>query len=404
MAHRSHAPVEPLVLKRRLMDQSSRYWWLWLLLMFVVPLLLVLLIVAGVWPGATDDPEAWAEALELLWDKLNDPESRRFWWQTALATALSAVSLWATATVLPQQRLILTADTLSWRLPLPSWLPINTAGWTIKLTDITAAKLVKPPFGSSGGAMSHLELTVKRFPRVLQPMIWVPEDYRENERPGLLATWKLLRKTMTNDEHLRTPLCAGLIERGVHIDDLPVAHRPAGFRLESNPATLAVTVAVGACLVYTPLDLMFYGEHYATEPPFGWMVICGLVACGLAGAYLANSDVPKGVAIGLAMTFGVTAGAASAPGMLRVNAMTDDVGLQTVTYYKVAANRFKPRFGGDWPDIELPQPSYWFLQEEGTEREIHIRRGGLGIYQINLDNINAELRSYFQGQRAKGGD
>ena len=39
-----------------------------------------------------------------------------------------------------------------------------------------------------------------------------------------------------------------------------------------------------------------------------------------------------------------------------------------------------------------------------VEREIHIRRGGLGIYQINLDNINAELRSYFQGQRARGSD
>ncbi len=402
MAHRQAEPsLDPVILKRRWVNQADRYWWAWPILTLATPLLLLLFMLVGVWPGgSTEDPEAWRRALELLWERLRKPELRDFWLHTVAMTALSAVGLWAVVTILPRQRLVITADTLSWRLPLPAWSPIKQAGWTIKLTDIVAAKLVKPPF-ASGGAMTHLELTVKRMPRQLQPAMWVAEDHQERMRPGLLSAWKLMRTAMTTAELLQTPLCTALTARGVHIDDLPLARsaRGTGFALESNPATLGVTGAVLACLFYTPIDLLVYSEQYATTPPFALMAICGLVACAAGAAYLANSDAPRAVSIGLAVMLGLTAAAASAPAMLRVNALTDDVGIQPVTYYRTEINRFAPVSDTGWPEIELPQPSYWLLQEEGTQRQIHIRRGGLGLYQMNLDNINAELRSYFQGRR-----
>ena len=400
MAYRSKPEPETLVLKRRLVDQANPQWWLWLALFALLPvLLIVLLAAAGLadqeWDGAT-----WRQFIEVLRKTLDEPDTRDFVWQGLGVSLLSAVGVWGSVTLLPRQRLVLTHDSLTWRLPLPDWLPVHELKWTVRLEDIVSARLIKPPFGASG-AMSHLELAGKGMPRQFQVAMWVREDHVERERSGLFAMFRLMRQQLTPTQLLVTPLCEGLQARGIEIDPLggPRTLGDGGFKLESNPATLAVTVAVLGCLVYTPLDLMLFAERYATTPPYGWMVICGLGGFVLAGAYLVNSEAPRAIAFGLAVMLGIGVGAASGPGMLRVNAWTDQVGIQNVTYYRVGANRFAPLAGGDWPEIELPQPDYWFFQEEDIERQISIRRGGLGFCQIDLANIIEELRNYNLSQR-----
>ena len=400
MAYRSKPPPETLVLKRRLVEQANSRWWLLLALLAALPVLLIVLMAAAGLSDQEWDSATWRQFIEVLWKTLQEPDTRNYIWQGLGVSLLSAVGVWGSVTLLPRQRLVLTRDALIWRLPLPDWLPVHELKWTLRLEDIRSARLIKPPFGASG-PLSHLELMGKGMARQFQVAMWVTEDHVEPQRSDLFAMFRLMRQKLTPNQLLATPLCEGLQARGIEIDPLggPRALGDGGFKLESNPATLATTVAVVGCLVYTPLDMMFFAERYATTPPYGWMVVCGLGAFILAGAYLANSDAPRGVAFGLAATLGVCVGAASAPGMLRVNAWTDQAGIQSVTYHRVGANRFAPVAGGDWPEIELPQPDYWFFQDEGIERQISIRRGGLGFCQINLANIIEELRDYNLSQR-----
>ena len=99
----------------------------------------------------------------------------------------------------------------------------------------------------------------------------------------------------------------------------------------------------------------------------------------------------------MAMLFGVGAGLASYPFLLRVNAWTDPVGLQDYRY-TLAAN-------DTWvADEEVPNlvfdigSDYWIQFEPGDSKSFQLRRGGLDFYQVNMRPIYAEQREFYSTQ------
>ena len=398
----SYTRPPEIVLKQRYSETTgTTLWWLFGFVL-TAPIVMIGYVVMVCYPdsGPVTEWSSWEPALSAYWDQLRERFSLGSIVQTAITLGISVPVLYGVAYVLPKQRLIISGGTLRWHVPVPEWLAFVKHGWSLDLKDVSRARLKSAPFASEAAVI--LELQTNERTRQLPPALWI-EESAPADRPTLMGSWGMMRTRPNRSRVLETPLCAALLDAGVTIEGLEDrTHAGTGegltFDLDTNGATRVIAGLIVGLLCYGLADTMFYAEEYVTGPPLRWLVAVGLFSAAFGFVCLKNNEAPTLVSLTLSGLLGLMVAGASWPGILRVNAATDSRGLQTVTYYRVAGNRFEPLEDSSWPPVSLPEPAYWFFQEEGIERSVKIRQGGLGLYQVRLDDIRAEIRDYYRNR------
>ena len=140
-----------------------------------------------------------------------------------------------------------------------------------------------------------------------------------------------------------------------------------------------------------------FGEYYAGTAPWHLFVSVAVCGLGLAATMLHVAGHLSSQGKLMAMLFGIGAGLASYPFLLRVNAWTDPIGLQAYSYMLADYDTWVAE--EDVPDLVFDISSeYWDQFEPGDSRSFELRRGGLDFYQVNMRPVYAEQREFYSAR------
>ena len=170
----------------------------------------------------------------------------------------------------------------------------------------------------------------------------------------------------------------------------------APLALETNFRTLIALTVFAALASYTLTDLVKNTETYAAQPPYGWFAFAGLLVAILVARSLRKGKIPLPESVVLGVLLGTLFGASLYPGLLRINQLTDTTGLWSYRYRLQAGGSLTPLRVGP-PVLTFPRfADYWTSFEVGSVHEFHLRKGGLGFYQIDMAPVNKAMRRYYR--------
>ena len=172
------------------------------------------------------------------------------------------------------------------------------------------------------------------------------------------------------------------------------------FDLSKNTYTRTGVIVLLVLVAYLFTDLIINKESYLETPPVMIFVAAGILAAALFSFWFIKNTVPIGNALGLALLIGVITGAATYPALLRLNQLTDTVGLKQYHYIHVDGASFKPQ-DSSLPDIHLFEDKYWDSLPKDAEFIFNLRKGGLGFYQIDMAPIYKKTRLWYCLKKAK---
>lgn len=173
------------------------------------------------------------------------------------------------------------------------------------------------------------------------------------------------------------------------------------FHLQHHPVSLAATVVFVLLLLFAVFDhllsvFVLVGDHR-------WVVLLALalIPAGLLLYPLfRRSRLPQREALLLPMLVGFAAGAAVIPLLARIDRATGegDGNFVDTPYYLDKVGYLKPLQSGP-PPLEVSNvDDYWAAMPPGAEQSFYVRRGGLGLWQVQTDALRIQLHSWYQGQ------
>ena len=298
------------------------------------------------------------------------------------------------------ERMILTDTDIEYQSALPRVLQFLMPGWSLKWTEVSRAYLRRKRGVYGAGAIELVLVTYQEQSFRLRPFFWVDPTESEPETP-----WRSFhRSQVLKAEDYRSAILGSPVVRFV------AAHLPRfelesswdkvslPYALESSRGALVAIALIFVLIVYTIVDLVINEEAYASRPPYSLYVLVGVLVALVTGRWLHAGNVPYRERVGIAVVLGAVLGFALYPGFLRINEMTDRVGLRTYVYQLQADGSLAPLQQG-LPELRFPRyADYWSKFAKGSLHEFRLRRGRLGFYQIDMAPINEAMREYFQGR------
>lgn len=367
-------------------DPAYRRRWRTLAAFLVLVPLILFLVTLHKTLGALWDPATWAAiAAALKTVSTADLWVNGLTFFVALPVAIIVIKLSNRRVIRINERHIAMTGAL-WNTFLGQEL-----NWTLRWTEINEAWIENPPL--AGGA-AFLVLNGRKKYRI-NLVQWVPADFRWPRGRGLADFVSQMMPPWHKDPEA-SPLVKQVESAGVTLAPLPKPRHfgQTQFDLMSDLPTRILTGLMMALLIYGGLDLMFGSEQYVGNRPF--LLMASIAALATLGAWLfaRSGAAPASVTILIAILVGCSAGFAAYPGLLRVNAVLDPGGLQSVEYQRVAGAQFAPT-QGRWPVLNFPDQPYWTQLEGDLIRSISIRRGGLGIVQVDFRSLYPEIHDYY---------
>jgi hypothetical protein len=303
------------------------------------------------------------------------------------------------------ERLILTPISIRYVSAFPEPFDFLHPGWYVRWDQVTSARLDPPRFGL-GPVLSALTLTTRTRKRRLRPYAWVNPD-----------TWKRVTKRRfgfpvqpDKAEQLENVINADLVKyvqshipgMEMNIGTGTVATGKQLFRLEDNPWSGAMSVALLVLLGYAPVDTFIVKtEVFAGEPPVEIYAAGGLLVAAAAALLLVRARLPLYVCILLPSMLGLAFAAALHPALLLINRLTDTSGLAAYSYVRQADGRYLPRDVGPPPVAMDYPPEYWSRFLPGSTHEFELRKGGLGFWQLSEVPLKESYYNYFETLRNK---
>ena len=170
----------------------------------------------------------------------------------------------------------------------------------------------------------------------------------------------------------------------------------------SHPATIAVAGIFVLLVAYILVDPIVSREVFTEEPKrlFPALALIGVVAAALAVSLLLKSGVPRGEAVVAAVLFGFAMGAAGYPTSLHLNRLLDSNGLKAYEYRVIAQEPvvFEPITPG-LPRIDYFALSpYWERFTSDMQIPVKLRKGGLGFWQFEIDDMVRDIRRFQAGE------
>lgn len=299
------------------------------------------------------------------------------------------------------ERLILTGSEIRFQTALPGVLQFLMPSWSAKWHEVSRAHLKKIK-GARGPVAIQLVLeTYRGEKRTLRPFVWV--NAMEFERQGARETLRKIQSMSPSQVRqviLESPVLQFI---SAHVPRLGIEkgwdNMAVPFALETNPRTLVGLTIFIAVMAYGLTDLVLNKETYASQPPYGFFALIGLLVAVVAGRWLSQGKIPPAERAGLAVVLGLTCGAAAYPGLLRINELTDTAGPRTYLYRLQADGSLAPVQEG-LPALKFSRyADYWASFSIGSVHEFRLRKGGLDFYQIDMAPLNDAMRRYFRAQR-----
>jgi len=199
-------------------------------------------------------------------------------------------------------------------------------------------------------------------------------------------------------EHLLSPPELPLRAHRVQIEYPGQAATGLMFDLQSHPRTMVAVVVLIGLLGYAAIDTFFIDETYVENYQWTTWSVAGLIAALLAQRWIDGPKIPKIVSFGLAAMVGLSVGVALYPGLLRLNQLTDNGGLQPHEYILRDYAQLEPIEDG-LPTVRFNHYSdYWRQFPLDSSHRLYLRRGGLGFYQLDQAPLVDAMRAYYEKQ------
>ncbi|GAB4187294.1 MAG: hypothetical protein Tsb002_12490 [Wenzhouxiangellaceae bacterium] len=172
------------------------------------------------------------------------------------------------------------------------------------------------------------------------------------------------------------------------------------FALEKHPLSLAMLIGFGLLSAYALIDGVFLNQETYVGPAYALPgALIALIVFGAAFLISLASSIPRLEAMVLSLLLALMAGAATYPGWLRLNQLSDRDGLVKYDYsIDLEAGLLRPD-NPDLPTIEIDLRrlgDYWREQPQTASYPVELRHGGLGFYQVNMAPIIAAAREFYR--------
>ncbi len=163
-----------------------------------------------------------------------------------------------------------------------------------------------------------------------------------------------------------------------------------------TPATLKIASAFFACVFYFVCDFYFWAsEYYVQNPPY---IIIAFIAICLSFAsyvYLRKREPERTdskiyallACIGFALFIYTL--------IPRINIATDNDGLNDYVYILDEDNVWQSMQGYPSVNVYLSQSKYWKQFKPGDKYTFQLRKGGLGIWLVNMENVYEEQKRFY---------
>lgn len=347
----------------------------------IVPLVILaqLVLLDAITPETAFDPGAWKAIGQKLWESLwDDPVEA---WLMLLVVIVAPAAVW----IKGEPRLLISASGIGMTGARKDRLLGRNLNWSMKAAEIKSIKLEDSAILSTGAVLSIRSRNGRSVRIGLAQWVESNAARRPFLKKGvpLFSGPKRLR-----EDNLESPLVKTLQRFDYSIDiAAPYASDGAlGFDLTKSPIASISVAVIFALIMYAVIGLVVPSESYVAGYPF---VLFAFVGIGVGtGVGIANllGDVPRTIAIGLAIVAGTVGAAAAYPGLLRINAGMDQIGMQSVLYVHKKGYEYRAR-DGDWPNIKVPEKVHWGRVDSNEAISVPIRRGALGFYQADFRHL-----------------
>ena len=276
---------------------------------------------------------------------------------------------------------------------LPELLQGLRPDWRFTWSQVASANLQE----SKRGAPLLTPLLFKANGETIKMIPWQWTDRQVDAKQSRNASplWK-------NKDQLRqlvadTPLVRVFTEQDkLGRDDSSI--READNNIDGSASAQFLAAGFIVLVGYFIFDSYFgTSEYYAGPIPWHFHVAAALCGFGLAAFILHYSKQLSGQGQIMAALFGLGIGLASHPFLLRANAWSDQVGLQSYSYTLMGDDTWVA--DTDVPALVFDIGSgYWGQFESGHVKTFELRQGGLGFYQVNMRPIYAEQRAFYKSR------
>lgn len=299
-----------------------------------------------------------------------------------------------------RQRIVLDGRGIHYRSRLRGIFTAIYPSWSIGWQELTDVSWSIP---KNRELLSRVTLHSNRGNRTLTPGYWVAVD-------GAADGWPTFAVGVNRDRALSlvndTPIVRVLarmradLARAAPVDAADPRQRNPNAAADMTPGTVVLAFGFTSLVFYFLVDTYFGAkEYYVGGAPMAALIGAGLVGLALAYLLLRQLEPKRRDKVAYALLFGFGVGLASHPFLARVNAWTDDHGLQAYAY----------RLGDDYvwhadlgtsPDVHLYLSSsdWWRRFKPGDAYSFKLRKGGLGLWQVDMTPIYDAQREFYEGR------
>lgn len=171
------------------------------------------------------------------------------------------------------------------------------------------------------------------------------------------------------------------------------------FHLQSHPLSLGVTVVFALLMLYAAWD--GYLNPFALVGEHVWVTLLALAAIPLSlllYPLFLRTRLPQREALLLPLLLGLATTLATIPLVKRIDSATGSAELAEVAFYVDGAGVLKPMQSGP-PVVQVRNiDDYWAQMPPGTEQRFLLRRGGLGLWQMEVEGLRRQVHGWYQSQ------
>jgi hypothetical protein len=163
-----------------------------------------------------------------------------------------------------------------------------------------------------------------------------------------------------------------------------------------TPATLKVAITFFVCVLYFVGEIYFWGsEYYVKTPPYIAMGFTSIILSSLAYLFLKQQEPERSDLTTYALLTLIGFVLFTYALIPRVNIITDSEGIKDYSYHLDENYTWQSREGLPTLNVYLSVTEYWQQYKPGDEYTFQLRKGGLGIWLVNMDEIYADQKRFY---------
>jgi len=164
-----------------------------------------------------------------------------------------------------------------------------------------------------------------------------------------------------------------------------------------TPATVAVAIIFFMFVLYFIIEQFFTAiEYYAEDAPYLILIIGWFFVTAIVFIILRKVEPERKDTLSYALLAGFGMGLALYSFIPRINILTDEGGIKSYSYlldtdYMWKANEpTLPEL-----DLYLKSSRWWKQYKPGDTYIFNLRKGGLGIWQVNMEQIYNSQKKFY---------